>query len=248
MTHRVGRLAVHAPDVRPTAAPATGLGGSALAGDGLLAAAGDGVLPVVPAVALGDAVLPAVAVGAGSAGEVVEAAADGAGALSGVAVAAGAADGAGADDAAGDDAPPADAPPAAFSNSVRCARNSTSLARIAGSMPVVPEVPTAPGVPLGGAAGAAGAALPSPTSAVRFACTLAVRRAPFSVRGDQLVEVRDQLRHLGARIAGELRGRRQLGQLAEAVAGRRQVTLDALGVDRLRGLRGLSLRRRRSTG
>ena len=37
-------------------------------------------------------------------------------------------------------------PPAAFSNSVRCARNSTSFARMAGSIAVVPEVPTAPGV------------------------------------------------------------------------------------------------------
>ena len=35
-------------------------------------------------------------------------------------------------------------PPAAFSNSVRCERNSTSFARIAGSIATVPDVPTAP--------------------------------------------------------------------------------------------------------
>jgi hypothetical protein len=37
--------------------------------------------------------------------------------------------------------------PAAFSNSARWVRNSTSFARIAGSSVTVPDVPTAPGVP-----------------------------------------------------------------------------------------------------
>ena len=91
------------------------------------------------------------------AGELGEAAGAAAALLSGVR-AAGVADAAGVDDAA--DAIGA-APPAAFSNSLRCARNSSSLARIAGSMPVVPEVPTAPGVPVAGAVGAAGLPRPS---------------------------------------------------------------------------------------
>ena len=47
----------------------------------------------------------------------------------------------------------ADAPPAAFSNSIRCVRNSTSLARIVGSTVLVPLVPTAPAAPGAGVAG-----------------------------------------------------------------------------------------------
>ena len=69
-----------------------------------------------------------------------------------------------AGDAAGDAL--ADAPPAAFSKSARCVRNSTSLARIAGSIVVVPEVPTAPAAPAAGAGDSS--ARCSPTSAFRF--------------------------------------------------------------------------------
>jgi len=63
-------------------------------------------------------------------------------------------------------------PPAAFSKSIRCERNSTSLARTAGSTVVVPEVPTAPAVPVAGA-GVAAAAVVSwlPISASMFAWT-----------------------------------------------------------------------------
>ena len=63
-------------------------------------------------------------------------------------------------------------PPAAFSKSIRCERNSTSLARTAGSTVVVPEVPTAPAVPVAGA-GVAAAAVASwlPISASMFAWT-----------------------------------------------------------------------------
>ena len=71
-----------------------------------------------------------------------------------------------------------------------------------------PDVPTAPAVPVAGGAGAAAVARCSPTSAFRFRLQLGVRRAPIGVRGDQLVEVADQLRHLRARIAGQLRRRR----------------------------------------
>src|SRR6185436_19574489 len=81
-----------------------------------------------------------------------------------------------AGDAAGDavgDALAVAPPPAAFSKSIRCVRNSTSLARIAGSTPVVPDVSTAPAAPGAGAAAGDSSVRWSPTSAFRFAWTLA---------------------------------------------------------------------------
>lgn len=139
-----------------------------------------GVVPVVP-VGVGVDVLPDVPTGEGSAGVVgvgdgvgsVGCAAGVLGVVAGVlgcAAAAGSAPVAG--DAAGDalaDAPP----PAAFSKSIRCVRNSTSLARIVGSTPVVPDVPTAPAAPGVGAGAGDSSARWSPTSAFRFAWTLA---------------------------------------------------------------------------
>lgn len=146
------------------------------------------VLPEVPvgvadAVALleadGDALADAegVAVALADAGEAADAMVE---ALGSVAGAAGAlADGLLAALAAGafeDEAADAWAPPpAAFSKSARCERNSTSFARIAGSIVVVPDVPTAPAVPVAGAgAGVAAAVVASalPISASRFPCSL----------------------------------------------------------------------------
>jgi hypothetical protein len=98
-------------------------------------------------------------------------------------------DGVVADDSAGaldpvDPLMPVEPAPATFSNLTRWLRNSTSFARIAGSMAAaspVPVVPTAPGVPVGaaGAAGAvwaeasaAGSLVSAPMRAVMFAFTL----------------------------------------------------------------------------
>ena len=151
---------------------------------GVVGAALGVVLPVVP-VGVGVDVLPDVPTGEGSAG--VAGVGDGVGSVGcaagvlgvvagvlGCAAAAGSAPVAG--DAAGDALAVAP-PPAAFSKSIKCARNSTSLARIVGSTDdVVPDVPTAPAAP-GAGAGAAAAgdssARWSPTSAFRFAWTLA---------------------------------------------------------------------------
>ena len=78
----------------------------------------------------------------------------------------------------------------------------------------------------------------SPTSAFRVRLDLAVGRTPFAVGGDQLVEVRNQLRDLRPRVTRQLRGCGKLGQLAEAVTRGGQVPLDGVGVDRLRRGRG----------
>ena len=94
-------------------------------------------------------------------------------------------DAAGAELDAGDEL---DAPfgsePAAFSKSIKCERNSTSLPLMAGSRAaaVLPEVPTAPGVPVGAAAASAGAAS-APMSAVTLALTLsyAARQSALAV-------------------------------------------------------------------
>ena len=83
-------------------------------------------------------------------------------------------DAAGAELDAGDELDAADgSEPAAFSKSIKCERNSTSLPLMAGSraVAVLPEVPTAPGVPVGAAAASAGAAS-APISAMTLALTL----------------------------------------------------------------------------
>ena len=147
------------------------LDGRSAVAAGLLDAGVGAVVPLVPAVAVGAEVLPDVPVGVGSAVALGVGSAVGVavGCAAAAAVAAGSlgdeveAEAAGADGlveplAAGEADAVVGVPPAAFSNSVRCARNSTSLARIAGSSALVPEVPTAPGVAAGGAvaAGSAG--------------------------------------------------------------------------------------------
>jgi len=162
-------------------------GWSALGAAGLVGAALGVVLPVVP-VGVGADVLPDVPTAEGSAGvagvgEGVGSAGCAAGALgvvAGVLGCAAAAASAVAGDAAGDavgdaagDALAVAPPPAAFSKSIRCVRNSTSLALIVGSTPVVPDVPTAPAAPGAGAGAGDSSARWSPTSAFRFAWTFA---------------------------------------------------------------------------
>jgi len=151
-------------DVRPEVPVGDGAA-AALAADGVVVLA-EGVLP---ADAEGVLLAEGVALAEGallSEGEVLGEAADAALASGddGDAVVE-----AGAADSLAVDAPP----PAAFSNSIRCERSSTSFARMPGSTAVVPDVPTAPAVPGAPVAAAAGAADSSarcsPTSAVRFA-------------------------------------------------------------------------------
>ena len=154
-------------------------------GVGVVGAALGVVLPVVP-VGVGVDVLPEVPTGEGSAGVAgvgdalgsVGCAAGVLGVVAAVLGCAAAAASAAAGDAAGDavgDALAVAPPPAAFSKSIRCVRNSTSLALIVGSTPVVPDVPTAPAAPGAGAGVGAGdsSARWSSTSAFRFAWTFA---------------------------------------------------------------------------
>ena len=114
---------------------------------------------------------------------------------------------------------------------LRCSRNSTSFVRIAGSiLTLVPLVPTAPGVPSGRRS------FWRQRSVFERPFDFGVRRSPVRMRGDQLVEVVDQLLHMRPRVPGELRGRRQLRQLAQRfrAAVRCGFAMSALGFRRCR--------------
>jgi hypothetical protein len=68
---------------------------------------------------------------------------------------------------------------------------------------------------------------------VRF--HLVVRLAPVLLRGDQLIEIRDELRNLRSRFAAELCCGWKLRQLTEAFASRRQVSLRRFWIRLLTG-------------
>ena len=135
-------------------------------------------------------------------------------------------------------------------NAVRCLRNSSSFVLIAGStviaapaVAVVPDVPAGAGVVVDPVVPATADPALGADQRVQALLDRVVLVLPVALRGNERVEVGDELRHLRARFTLKLRGRGQLRDFAQHAARFREM-LPRRRLIRLSGRSGWLLRRR----